>query len=57
MGMIQVQRERSDLFPAVQPKLILRMGQSKSPDPKSSPVRWTQEPALGVEDVAASSPV
>lgn len=57
MGVIQVPQERSALFPAVQPKLSLRMRQSKSLDPDSSQVVWIQESVLAVEDVAASSPV
>lgn len=57
MGVIQVPQERAALFPAVQPKLSLRMGQSKRLDPKSSQVVWIQESVLAVEDVAASSPV
>lgn len=56
-GMIQVPHERSDLFPAVQPKLILRMGLSKSLDPKSSQVVRIRESALVVEAAAPSSPV
>lgn len=57
MGVIQVPQERLALFPAVQPKLSLRMRQSKSLDPESSQVVWIQESVLAVEDVAASSPV
>lgn len=56
MRMIQAPQERSDPFPAIQPKLTLRMGQSKSLDSKNSQVVWIQESTLVVEDVVPSSP-